>query len=121
MFDLVGLDRPLSFHGHAVDDDGRGDGTREALRLRSLVSSLLDENAQLKRALASRIVIEQAKGILAERLGLDVNAAFALLRDTARRRRERLHSLATAVVEDSEDVESLFVRAERPRGSAGAS
>jgi anti-anti-sigma factor len=106
LFDLVGLDRPVTFVANG-DSDAGGDRTREAQRLSSLVSSLLDENAQLQRALTARIVIEQAKGIVAERLDLDIDAAFGLLRKTARERRQRIHDLAHAVVEGSEDAEAL--------------
>lgn len=53
---------------------------------------------QLERALRSRIVVEQAKGMLAERLGVTPDEAFAVLRRTARNRRERLHDLARAVL-----------------------
>jgi hypothetical protein len=57
-------------------------------------------NAQLEHALQSRIVIEQAKGVLAERLGLTVEDAFDLLRYAARSGRIKLYELATRVVED---------------------
>jgi hypothetical protein len=60
------------------------------------------ENAQLRRALATRIMIEQAKGILAERLGLGVDDAFALLRRSARSSRRRIHELATEVTTQRE-------------------
>src|SRR6202522_3892141 len=61
-------------------------------------------NEQLQAALNSRIVIEQAKGKLAERLGIDVNQAFTLLRDQARNRNQRLSDLARAFVEGSQAI-----------------
>jgi AmiR/NasT family two-component response regulator len=70
----------------------------QAERLRDLVASLLDKNQQLQQALESRIVIEQAKGVLAERYRMGVDDAFELLRRSARNNRIRLHALAAAVV-----------------------
>ena len=55
-------------------------------------------NEQLNRALNSRIVIEQAKGVLAEREGLDVQQAFGTLRRHARNHNVRLADLADDVV-----------------------
>jgi hypothetical protein len=66
--------------------------------LASRVDRLERENAQLREALTSRIVIEQAKGILAERNGISLDDAFELLRRTARSNRMRIHTLAAAVV-----------------------
>ena len=57
---------------------------------------------QLQTALNSRIVIEQAKGVVAERRNLDMDQSFALLRDTARSSNRRLSELARAVVDGSE-------------------
>jgi AmiR/NasT family two-component response regulator len=55
--------------------------------------------AQLQTALDSRVVIEQAKGVLAERLGFDMNTAFSTLRNVARRANRRLSEVAREVVE----------------------
>ena len=54
---------------------------------------------QLQRALTSRILIEQAKGVLAERMQVHVDDAFAVLRDHARRHHQPLSELARAVAE----------------------
>ena len=53
---------------------------------------------QLQGALESRIVIEQAKGMLRERLGLPIDSAFELLRTAARNSGQKLHVLAIEVV-----------------------
>jgi AmiR/NasT family two-component response regulator len=66
--------------------------------LHELVDRLRIHNAQLERALESRIVIEQAKGVLAERYALSVDDAFDLLRRSARSNRVSIHDLAGRVV-----------------------
>jgi hypothetical protein len=57
---------------------------------------------QLQHALTSRIVVEQAKGVLGERLGLDMPGAFEVLRYAARSSQTKLHELAQDVVEGEE-------------------
>ncbi|RCH59637.1 ANTAR domain-containing protein [Streptomyces sp. SDr-06] len=52
---------------------------------------------QLERALQSRIVIEQAKGVLASRLAIGVEEAFTRLRSHARSQRRKLTDIATEV------------------------
>ena len=59
---------------------------------------------QLQFALNSRVVIEQAKGVIAERRQVDMDQSFALLRGTARTHNRRLSELARAVVDGSETV-----------------
>lgn len=54
--------------------------------------------AQLQHALDSRIIIEQAKGILAERNGTTPHKAFETLRQHARSNNLRIHDLCHAVV-----------------------
>lgn len=53
---------------------------------------------QLESALKTRIVIEQAKGVLAERLGIGVEEAFARLRRHARDGNQRLAEVAAGLV-----------------------
>ncbi len=64
-------------------------------------------NEQLQAALNSRVVIEQAKGKLAERLGVDMDQAFNLLRDRARTSNLRLSDLAQAFIEGTETLTAL--------------
>jgi GAF domain-containing protein len=54
---------------------------------------------QLNHALNSRIMIEQAKGMLAERVGLDMKDAFSWLRNHARRHNLLLVDVAQAVID----------------------
>ena len=77
------------------------DGER-AERLEELVVALAQDNVHLQQALDSRIVIEQAKGMLAERFGLPIEDAFELLRRSARSNRMKLRDLAAKVVESRE-------------------
>lgn len=63
---------------------------------------------QLQFALDSRIIIEQAKGVLAGRHGVSTDTAFARLRTHARTNRLRLHELAHAVVHERLDPVSDF-------------
>lgn len=59
---------------------------------------LLERTIQLQTALESRVVIEQAKGIIAGMLDIDCDDAFELLRATARRTRRDIHDTAAEIV-----------------------
>ena len=61
-------------------------------------------NDQLQQALDSRVLIEQAKGMIARRNDIDVDKAFELLRAHARSKRIKLSNLARDVVDRAVDV-----------------
>jgi len=67
-------------------------------RLVELTTILARRCAQLQEALDTRIVIEQAKGVLAERFHLEPDHAFEVLRRSARSNRVSLRELAARVV-----------------------
>lgn len=58
-------------------------------------------NEQLTHALSSRVVIEQAKGMVSERLNLDMEQSFTVLRSHARNHNRRLVDVAEAVISGS--------------------
>jgi hypothetical protein len=60
-------------------------------------------NDQLSHALVSRIAIEQAKGVIAERAGVGMDEAFSRLRNYARSHSVRLAAVAQAAVEGTLD------------------
>lgn len=62
---------------------------------------------QLQGALNSRVVIEQAKGVLFERLNIDMHDGFDLLRTYARRTNRRLTDVAHDVINDRLDTAAL--------------
>jgi hypothetical protein len=62
---------------------------------------------QLQGALSSRVLIEQAKGMLAERWRTGVDEAFMALRQYARSRRLPLANVAMAVIAHTEDAAEL--------------
>lgn len=62
---------------------------------------------QLQTALESRVLVEQAKGLLAERWQVSVDAAFTALRRHARTRRIRLADLAQGLLDRTVDAAEL--------------
>jgi hypothetical protein len=66
---------------------------------RALVPALVERVAQLQGALETRVLVEQAKGILAERHGVGIDEAFERLRSAARSRSVRVQEVAAEVIE----------------------
>ncbi|WSY15315.1 GAF and ANTAR domain-containing protein [Embleya sp. NBC_00896] len=79
------------------------------LQQRTIEQAYVDK-AQLQAALHSRVVIEQAKGVLAERRQIGLDEAFDILRGHARAHRIRLADLARQVVQGAFDTDTLDVR-----------
>ncbi|GGZ10583.1 transcriptional regulator [Streptomyces poonensis] len=73
------------------------------------------ERAQLQNALTSRIIIEQAKGILAERWQLRVDEAFQLMRSYARNQHARLDEVSRRIIDGDIDTEEIRARTQRKR------
>jgi GAF domain-containing protein len=64
--------------------------------------------AQLQVALVSRVVLEQAKGVLAERGNLNMDDAFQVLRKFARDHNQRLHDVSRGIVEGAVDATAVL-------------
>lgn len=71
-------------------------------------------SAQLQVALDSRVAIEQAKGVLAQRGSLSMDEAFVRLRGYARAHNQRLTPLARAVAEGTVDLDAIVTHSIRP-------
>lgn len=76
-------------------------------------------NEQLNHALNTRIVIEQAKGVVAERDGVDMEKAFTALRNHARSRNLRLADVAADVISGRLAASALDREQRRPRRWSG--
>ena len=98
-------------------EDDRDHSVRETRTVLHLVRSrwhledqlqmLRIENSRLAEALDSRIVVEQAKGVLAERLGIEPAEAFSQLRRTARDQGTRVAAIAQEIVRSRQRVQEL--------------
>jgi hypothetical protein len=101
LFDALG--RWLSDGELDAAQIGFGERTYTLLAAREGESSdptsfLLERTIQLQAALDSRVVIEQAKGILAERESISLDEAFDKMRKEARSKRIKLRELAGVIV-----------------------
>ena len=114
---LTGLDAPevlersitagvLAHLTKPVDDRQLDAALRLAAARAAELEALREEVDSTRQALADRKVVEQAKGILINALGLSEPEAFARIRSTARDRNLRLVDVARAIV----DQRSLYER-----------
>jgi GAF domain-containing protein len=62
---------------------------------------------QLRAALDSRILIEQAKGILAERAGMSIGDAFSYLRNYARNHNQQLTEVCRTLIDGTLNLDDL--------------
>jgi GAF domain-containing protein len=77
---------------------------------------------QLQYALNSRVTIEQAKGVLSERSGIDAETAFSALRQYARNHNLRLVDVARGVVDRTLPAEAITLpQGPRPDAPPSAS
>lgn len=88
------------------------DGAAVGLQNHRTYSEYRTLSGQLQAALSSRVRIEQAKGMLAERWNTRADLAFVALRQYARRRRLPLDRVASAVIERVADDAELRREAE---------
>jgi GAF domain-containing protein len=73
---------------------------------------------QLQTALNSRVIIEQAKGVLAHAGNLDMDLTFAVLRDYARHHSTRLSDIATQLATATLDPRTVLAHHARHRHTA---
>ena len=85
------------------------------LQQRTLAHSEL-ERGQLQYALTSRIVVEQVKGILAERWRISVDDAFSAFRTYARSNHHHLANLARQIADGTFDTDQIPHQPIAPRG-----
>ncbi|MEC3976706.1 PAS and ANTAR domain-containing protein [Amycolatopsis sp. H20-H5] len=119
-----GEGRVVAVHGCFVDLDGRRSMAAEQR------DEAVNEAAGLHRAMASRAIIEQAKGMIMLAYGCDAATAFELLIEASQRSNTKLHTLATRLVTEMETgkaqpeaarqhLERVFLRLGRKHSSGG--
>lgn len=112
----IGVLTLLGTEAGALDDDHvrLGQALADVATIAILQHRALEHSerlaGQLQLALNTRVVIEQAKGVLAERGGISVEEAFTRLRDYARAHKQRLTELARAVIAGTVDLDTVLTR-----------
>jgi AmiR/NasT family two-component response regulator len=63
---------------------------------------VVDQAHNMRLAMESRAVIEQAKGVLMAQRGIDDHQAFEMLRDASQRYNRKLRDIAAGIVESTQ-------------------
>ena len=82
----------------------------------AVTEASFEQRAHLERALKTRIVIEQAKGVLAERFRVTPREAFELMRGTARSRQMSVQDLSRDVVANRETPTPILAYIQKSLG-----
>lgn len=101
--------------GLAEEDQALGQAMADVATIGILHQRVVHERTsmteQLQAALNSRIAVEQAKGVVAEQAGVDMDEAFRLLRGYARHHNRRLGEVVAAVIRRDLSATELHTRA----------
>jgi len=108
--------------GRAVEAERalRAQLQREKTLVEQIAALEAERTSQLEYALAHRVAVEQAKGVLMGREDLGVDEAFERLRAVARSRRQPVEELAREVVAGRPLPPVARSTRQRPRGGSGA-
>jgi GAF domain-containing protein len=104
----------ISTEATAIAQSFANVATISILQVRALRHSEM-VTEQLQTALNSRVLIEQAKGILAERRHVSIAEAFTLMRTYARNHNQLLSQVARAVITQDPGIANLTMSPIRPR------
>lgn len=110
---VIGVLNLFSERGRVLDDDdvAVGQAMADVATIGLLQERTVREQTvlseQLQTALHSRVLIEQAKGVLAARAGISVDEAFNMMRLHARRNRSTLTAVASAVIQQTLDLTAM--------------
>jgi transcriptional regulator with GAF, ATPase, and Fis domain len=108
-----------------VDDRGMNDDDQRAAQALADVATIgiLQQRAlaerellagQLQSALTNRLVIEQAKGVLAERGRIEIENAFVALRNYCRHHRAHISDTAAKIVAGELDADTVLLHDQQP-------
>ncbi|WP_308198573.1 GAF and ANTAR domain-containing protein [Actinomadura litoris] len=74
---------------------------------------------QLQTALNTRVLIEQAKGVIAERAQVSVDRAFTAMRSNARNNNRKLTEVAAAITRGELDLDPIILAADETPTTRG--